>query len=721
MYHYHHNVMVYPADFQQVIVNKDDVPPEEQQWSRLVDQEDPEPPHIKEEQEEPWTNQDGQQLQGLEEADIKFTLTPVTVKSEEDEEKLKSSKLHPSETKKNRADCGGPEPARNSGPDGRLQPGPEDKTEDSSETEETVPGSAVTGRIPSCKAPVPQAEAGRVGHVIVWGVDATAGLLFLLYLLLLFIRHLSGTMSDSCNSYDLLAHCFDLTFSPGSDSRREGGEKDADPVKSNRVRCWLGVSVSCLWLSSMVFVPSETQSAERRNMSAVQLLRMSVHERISAAAEDFLLQVEEGGGKARVPELRAKLSERLMAAVEQILAGLEKTLLEYEGRVERAEQSEWEICRQRRLLDGVMQPKVWLHRAVCPADIKQLMVIIEEVPPEEQKDSRADCGGPDPARNSGPDGRLQPGPEDETEDSSETEDSEDDWMETREPQTDIQQVIVNKEDVPPEEQHWSPLVDQEDPEPHHIKEEQKEPWTNQDGQQLQGLEEADIKFTLTPVAVKSEEDEEKLKSSKLHPSETKENRADCGGPEPARNSGPDGRLQPGPEDKTEDSSETEETCIVGPPIFLHETILSSSSSSSSFSSDPIPPFLIIFCGLNIQPCVSSCSRISCDRTDPQLCGSSPEGREQAEAGRVGHVVVWGVDATAGLLFLLYLLPLLLLFIRHLSGTMSDSCISYDLLAHCFDLTSAQNPRAHTATTILLLLLRRRMHEVGMKAAPSLLE
>ncbi|CAB1445549.1 unnamed protein product [Pleuronectes platessa] len=121
----------------------------------------------------------------------------------------------------------------------------------------------------------------------------------------------------------------------------------------------------------------------------------------------------------------------------------------------------------------------------------------------------------------------------------------------------IQQLMVIKGEVPPEEQQWSPLVDQEDPEPPHIKEEQEEPWTNQDGQQLQGLEEADIKFTLTPVAVKSEEDEEKLKSSKLHPSETKENRADCGGPEPARNSGPDGRLQPGTEDKTEDSSETE--------------------------------------------------------------------------------------------------------------------------------------------------------------------
>ncbi|CAB1413822.1 unnamed protein product [Pleuronectes platessa] len=208
-------------------------------------------------------------------------------------------------------------------------------------------------------------------------------------------------------------------------------------------------------------------------MSAVQLLRVSVHERISAAAEDFLLQVEKRGGKAQVPALRAMLTERLMAAGKEILAGLEETVAQYEDLVERSER---EICRQRRLLDTVMQPVVQLHRAVCPADIQQLM--------------------------------------------------------------------VNKEEVPPEQQQWSPLVDQE------------EPWTNQDGQQLQGLEEADILFELPPVAVKREEDEEKPKSSKLHPSETKENRADCGGPEPARKSGPDGRLQPGPDDKTEDTFRT---------------------------------------------------------------------------------------------------------------------------------------------------------------------
>ncbi|CAB1416975.1 unnamed protein product [Pleuronectes platessa] len=177
-------------------------------------------------------------------------------------------------------------------------------------------------------------------------------------------------------------------------------------------------------------------------MSAVRLLRVSVHEWISAAAEDFLLQVEKGGWpmKAHVPELRAMLTVRLAAAGDEILTGLEETLAEYEDRVE---QSEREICSQRRLLDAAMQPVVRLHRAVCPADVQQLM--------------------------------------------------------------------VNKQEVPPEQQQWSPLVEQEDPEPPHIKEEQEEPWINQDGEQLQGLDGDDIKFTLTPVAVKSEEVEEKPK------------------------------------------------------------------------------------------------------------------------------------------------------------------------------------------------------------------
>ncbi|XP_042369478.1 zinc finger protein OZF-like, partial [Plectropomus leopardus] len=136
-----------PADIQQLLVVEEELLPSS------VDQEDPEPPHIKEEQEDPepphikeeqeelWSSQEGEQLQGLEEADItKFPFTPVPVKSEDDEEKPQSSQLRQRlteqmETEADGEDCGGPGPDRNSHPDTHLQPETEDKTGDSSEPE----------------------------------------------------------------------------------------------------------------------------------------------------------------------------------------------------------------------------------------------------------------------------------------------------------------------------------------------------------------------------------------------------------------------------------------------------------------------------------------------------------------------------------------------------------------------------------------------------------
>ena len=131
--------------------------------------------------------------------------------------------------------------------------------------------------------------------------------------------------------------------------------------------------------------------------------------------------------------------------------------------------------------------------------------------------------------------------------------------------TDVQQLLVVKEEV-----EWSSSLDQQDPpELPHIKEEQEELWISQEGEQLPGLEEADItKFTFTPVPVKSEEDdEEKPQSSQLHQIKTEEIRdvehfkteaegEDCGGPEPAWNFNPDSHLQPADDDeKTSHSSE----------------------------------------------------------------------------------------------------------------------------------------------------------------------
>ncbi|KAM8767060.1 uncharacterized protein AB9X84_006096 isoform 2-T3 [Acanthopagrus schlegelii] len=137
-------VPVHRAEFQQLLVIKEEV-----KWSSSLDQQDPpELPQIKEEQEELWTRQEGEQLPGLEEADIiTFTFTPVTVKSEEDdEEKPQSSQLHqikteefrdgePWQTESDGEDCGGPEPARNFNPGSNFQPATHNETSHCSESE----------------------------------------------------------------------------------------------------------------------------------------------------------------------------------------------------------------------------------------------------------------------------------------------------------------------------------------------------------------------------------------------------------------------------------------------------------------------------------------------------------------------------------------------------------------------------------------------------------
>ncbi|TNN57321.1 hypothetical protein EYF80_032397 [Liparis tanakae] len=103
-------------DVQKVIVK------EEQDWSSSLDQEDPEPPHIKEDQEDLWTNQEGEQLDGLEEAGIRFSFSPVKSEDDEEEEEAQSSHLHQRltklmETEADEEDYRGPEPDRKSGPE----------------------------------------------------------------------------------------------------------------------------------------------------------------------------------------------------------------------------------------------------------------------------------------------------------------------------------------------------------------------------------------------------------------------------------------------------------------------------------------------------------------------------------------------------------------------------------------------------------------------------
>uniref|UniRef100_A0A667ZMM1 C2H2-type domain-containing protein n=1 Tax=Myripristis murdjan TaxID=586833 RepID=A0A667ZMM1_9TELE len=114
-------------------------------------------------------------------------------------------------------------------------------------------------------------------------------------------------------------------------------------------------------------------------------------------------------------------------------------------------------------------------------------------------------------------------------------------------------AVVIKEEVPPEQQEWTPSLDQEEPEPPHIKEEQEELWTNQEAEQLQDL----TKFPFTAVPVKSEDDEEEAQCSQLH-GEQDQMKTEADGEEAAADDGDD-RTSDSSEAQTEDSEDWEET------------------------------------------------------------------------------------------------------------------------------------------------------------------
>ncbi|XP_054629692.1 zinc finger protein 135-like [Dunckerocampus dactyliophorus] len=96
--------MLCPSDVLQLIGHQKEHPSQPQWGSSTLKQEDPQPAHVKEEEEELWTMQEGECLLGLEEADLtKLPLTDVCVKTEDHEDKPpESSQLHHSPSEENR-------------------------------------------------------------------------------------------------------------------------------------------------------------------------------------------------------------------------------------------------------------------------------------------------------------------------------------------------------------------------------------------------------------------------------------------------------------------------------------------------------------------------------------------------------------------------------------------------------------------------------------------
>ncbi|XP_031730199.1 uncharacterized protein LOC116398222 isoform X1 [Anarrhichthys ocellatus] len=81
---------------------------------------------------------------------------------------------------------------------------------------------------------------------------------------------------------------------------------------------------------------------------------------------------------SKVQMLRSLVNQRLTAAAEEIFGLFEGTIAEYEEEVSALKE---ENERQQKLLDAVFNPQLRLHRA----DVQQLLVIKEEVPPEQQE------------------------------------------------------------------------------------------------------------------------------------------------------------------------------------------------------------------------------------------------------------------------------------------------------------------------------------------------
>nr|XP_033493254.1 zinc finger protein 260-like [Epinephelus lanceolatus] len=448
-------LQLHRADVQQLLVVKEEVPPEQQEWISSLDQEDPEPPYIKEEQEELWSSQEGEQLQGLEETDINFTFTPVKNEHKGDEIP-QSSQLHQRQTDQMETgadgdDCGGAEPSRNSDPDTYLQPVSEDDSLDSNETE-------VSTDDWETRDPQSGLNSLKNDKVSVSGSRCTT------------------QRPYSCS---VCKKSFTQGGSLQKHMRIHTGEKPYTcPVCAKAFS-----DGGNLKMHMKIHTGEKPYSCSVCGKAFSERGNMKMHVRIHTGEKPFSCSF-----------CRKPFSQS---------GSLRKHMRIHTGE----KPFSCTVCGKAFSDNGNLKIHMKIHTGEKPFSCSVVYLYISLF------------------------------------------------------STDVQQLLVVKEEVPPE-QEWSSILDQEDPEPPHIKKEQEELWSSQEGEQLQGLEEADVKFTFTPVSVKSEDEGEEIpQSSQFHKRQTDQMETadgeDCGGAEPARNSDPDTHLQPVSEDDSLDSSETE--------------------------------------------------------------------------------------------------------------------------------------------------------------------
>ncbi|XP_041664850.1 zinc finger and SCAN domain-containing protein 2-like [Cheilinus undulatus] len=186
--------------------------------------------------------------------------------------------------------------------------------------------------------------------------------------------------------------------------------------------------------------------------------------------------------------------------------------------------------------------------------------------------------------------------------------------EVQEPRPAVQQLVVKEELFPEQQERSSCLVQEDPPEPAHVKVEQEDLWSSQERWQFQGAEEPDINMIpLSSVPVKGEaEDGEKPQTSQFLQRQSEEIRneahgEECGGSGAARHFNPDSllnyathykTLQP-IESETDDSNcEWDDTRVPQPcfdPLQNKEASVSAmeytTSANTSASSSECPPSL----------------------------------------------------------------------------------------------------------------------------------